>query len=291
MSLIISMTGHRPDKLGGYNTPNKVHLAVVDGLKKLFAELKPSCVITGMALGVDQWAAEICAANGIPFVAAIPFHGQEGKWPEHAQKRYHALVQKAHRAWVISPGPYDPAKMHIRNHWMVNSCNLLVAVYDGSPGGTGACVGYAEKIGRSIHLLELAPEIWDLADKMNPKKQQQQEFDAGAQAYLDSVKTKAAVSPFLTLIKEKAESKAKELAFEAKAFEVAQAAKQKLIKQAQAQLAAQAMLSKQQQSDMEELAGMIFPDALPQKTSWKPAPPKEEVKSIIQGFKRTLDLD
>ena len=285
MSLIISMTGHRPDKLGGYHTPNKVHLAVVDGLKKLFAELKPSCVITGMALGVDQWAAEICAANGIPFVAAIPFHGQEGKWPEHAQKRYHALIQKAHKAWIISPGPYDPVKMHKRNHWMVDSCNLLVAVYDGSPGGTGACVNYAEKIGRSIHFLQLAPEIWNLADKMNPKKQQQ-EFDAGVQAYFDSVQSKATISPFLSLIKEKSEQKAKELASEAKAFEKAQAAKQQMIKKAQAQLKEQAMLMK---ADLEEMASLVLPDTPSQK--WKPAPPKEEVKSIIQGFKRTLDLD
>lgn len=285
--MIISMTGHRPDKLGGYYTPNVVQLAVVDGLKKVFSDLKPSCVITGMALGVDQWAAEICAANGIPFIAAIPFHGQEGKWPEHAQKRYHALLAKAHKAWIISPGPYDPVKMHIRNHWMVDACNLLVAVYDGSPGGTGKCVAYAEKVGRNIHFLKLAPEIWDLAYEMNPKSDKSMYYNPPS-AEAEEKAVKATVSPFIALVKEKAEKKSKELAHEAQMAENAKFA------HALKLLAANQEKDYGQKLIQQKLADEQFAQKLldTYNKGIKKAQEKEEsAKTVVHSFGRVLDLE
>jgi uncharacterized phage-like protein YoqJ len=36
--------------------------------------------------------------------------------------------------------------MQVRNEWMVDHCNDLLAVWDGSDGGTGNCVRYAQRI-------------------------------------------------------------------------------------------------------------------------------------------------
>jgi uncharacterized phage-like protein YoqJ len=34
--------------------------------------------------------------------------------------------------------------MHARNAWMVDQCEALLAVWDGTPGGTSGCVNYAK---------------------------------------------------------------------------------------------------------------------------------------------------
>lgn len=73
--MIVSFTGHRPDKLGGYKLPNPTYLKVCRDINWLLKELNPEKIISGMALGVDQWAAHIAYKLGTPFVAAIPFEG------------------------------------------------------------------------------------------------------------------------------------------------------------------------------------------------------------------------
>ena len=41
-------------------------------------------------------------------------------------------------------------KMQTRNEWMVNHCDKLIAVWNGSDGGTGNCVNYAKSINKEI---------------------------------------------------------------------------------------------------------------------------------------------
>ena len=49
-------------------------------------------------------------------------------------------------------GGYAAWKMQKRNQFMVDHSNLLIAVWDGSSGGTSNCVAYAKKIGLQIVL-------------------------------------------------------------------------------------------------------------------------------------------
>ncbi len=213
--MIVAVTGHRPDKLGGYKTPNHVYNAVMAGMDKALDELKPSCVITGMALGVDQWMAELCLMKGIPYVAAIPFDGQDSVWFPESKAKFAYLVKHAQAAYVISPGPYEAKKMHIRNRWMVDSAQAIIAVWNGSPGGTAACVGYAQACAKYIHWVQIPPEIWQLAVEMAPLKKPNTFGMAlppnKAIAELTVEEAKVKLSPFVSLVKEKAEAKAQEL--------------------------------------------------------------------------------
>lgn len=118
-------------------------------------ELKPFMVLTGMALGFDQWVAEICIEEEIPFCACIPFEGQEKKWPKRSQERYHELLAKARVQVVVSEGGYHPGKLHARNHFMVDNSDVLIAAWNGdTEGGTFRCVEYANKVGREVIRLE-----------------------------------------------------------------------------------------------------------------------------------------
>jgi len=155
--MICAVTGHRPNKLGGYNTRNNPHYnSIMEGLDRALLELRPERVIVGMALGVDQWMAELCLWNGIPFVAAIPFEGFEvgGHWYESNIRKYRDLLAKAAQVVPVSSPPYTPWKMQLRNEWMVDHCDVLLAVFDGTPGGTANCVSYAQQVRRTIRRIE-----------------------------------------------------------------------------------------------------------------------------------------
>lgn len=153
--MIVAFTGHRPNKLsGGYKLPNPTYTKICQEIEAALKEMKPEKVISGMALGVDQWAAYIAYRLNIPFVAAIPFERQESKWPQQSQETYHKLVKLATEQVIVSPGGYSADKMQTRNKWMVDHCDKLIAIWDGSSGGTGNCIQYAKSVNKEIFLID-----------------------------------------------------------------------------------------------------------------------------------------
>ena len=153
--MIVAFSGHRPDELGGYQLPNPTYIHVCQETEKLLLELKPDKCISGMCIGYDQWAANICVKLGIPFTAAVPFEGQESIWPEASQKIFHVLLKKAADKVVVSEGGYTAAKMQVRNEWMVDHCDVLIAVYNGADsGGTFNCIQYAKSIDKKIIFID-----------------------------------------------------------------------------------------------------------------------------------------
>lgn len=138
---IVAASGHRPDKLGGYSTAIENELRSL--AHRVLIEVEPDWVITGMALGWDQAVASAAALAGIPFTAAIPFQGQELKWPERARQVYCELLREAsHVEYVSAPG-FAAWKMQKRNEWMVDHAQEIEALWDGSRGGTANCLAYA----------------------------------------------------------------------------------------------------------------------------------------------------
>lgn len=154
--MIVSFTGHRPHpKLGGYKLPNPIYNYVVAELRRILNEIKPTKAISGMALGYDQWAAQACIDLNIPFIAAVPFQGQERIWPEESKIQYFSLLEKSAEVKIVSEGGYLGAKMDIRNRWMVDNSDLVIAAFDGVPsGGTFNCVSYANSKKRKIIIID-----------------------------------------------------------------------------------------------------------------------------------------
>lgn len=146
---VIAVTGHRPDKLLGYGRDREHRL----GFYARMCLNGVSCkkVITGMALGWDMAVAGACVFWHIPFMAVIPFDGQELRWPEESQYTYRQLLRIADETTVVSGGKYSAYKMQLRNQFMVDRCDLLLALWDGSDGGTANCVRYAQEIGKPVH--------------------------------------------------------------------------------------------------------------------------------------------
>ena len=149
--MIVAFSGHRPNKLGGFSLPNPTYVYVCQQIEKTLLDLKPEKVISGMALGVDQWAAHVAYKLGIPFLAAVPFEGQEKAWPQASQSIYNLLLSKAAERVVVCEGGYSADKMQRRNEFMCDKCDKLIAIYNGdTSGGTYNCVSYAKSIGKEI---------------------------------------------------------------------------------------------------------------------------------------------
>ena len=141
--IIVSGTGHRPNKLGGYSTHSFTKL--VNIAKEWLIENKTEYVISGMALGWDMALAQASIECDIPLLCAIPFKGQELKWSDEQQLQYKKILRCAFKIVVVCDGEYHPKKMQIRNEWMVDNSNTILAMWDGSAGGTYNCINYANK--------------------------------------------------------------------------------------------------------------------------------------------------
>lgn len=140
--MIIAFTGHRPERLGGYDAR-----AVTRLVRFAVATLEiyqPDRIITGMALGWDQAVAAAASYVGIPFDAYIPGPWQANRWPEKSRASWERLLGLA--LSVRDCGElkrYDVIAMDRRNKAMVDDCHLLLALWDGSDGGTANCLAYA----------------------------------------------------------------------------------------------------------------------------------------------------
>lgn len=137
-------TGHRPEKLiqtektVRSELESKIYEAIAAGL---------TTFISGMARGVDLWAAEIVLQlkrNGEPvnLVCAVPYEGFEARWPIPLKKKYAAILQAADDVVYVCKG-YNRFCFQLRNEWMVDHSSRVIAVYNGEPGGTKNTIDYA----------------------------------------------------------------------------------------------------------------------------------------------------
>jgi len=157
----IAATGHRPkDLCGGYNLQSPTNKMIAKAMKEhLLSYLKDEKkvhAISGMALGTDTIFALVALElreEGYPVTleSAIPCKDHAGNWPKASQKQWKEIVDAADKVTQVSDQPYAPLLMFKRNTYMVNECDELLAVYNGSgKGGTANCVQYAEKTNKPI---------------------------------------------------------------------------------------------------------------------------------------------
>lgn len=144
----VCFTGHRPEKL---NQPESVVVkALTNAIYEAIADCK-NVFISGMARGVDIWAAEIVLrlrseGEDVKLICASPYEGFERGWSADWQQRYNAVLRNADLVRYICPG-YSRACFQIRNEWMVNHSSLVIAVFNGQPSGTKNTIDYAIRRG------------------------------------------------------------------------------------------------------------------------------------------------
>ena len=162
-ALTCCFTGHRPMKLPwGMNEDDprclKLKAELAARLEGLY-ELGFRRFLCGMAIGCDMYFAEAVLAlreecPDVRLEAVIPFGDQPGRWNEKQRRRYNGLIDRADRVTVLQT-VYTGDCMMRRNRWMVDRSSVLLACYDGRPGGTMNTILCAERSGLRVLLIEL----------------------------------------------------------------------------------------------------------------------------------------
>ena len=154
--LTVCVTGHRPDKLWGYDLSDAHYDQVRNAFNALIAQLDPTTVISGMALGFDTLVAEETIKTAdIALTSAVPFEGQDRRWPLASQKHYRDLLDRADTVVICGGTSRSIARrMQKRNEWMVDHADIVIALWNGTEGGTANCVRYAQRKGKPIYRLD-----------------------------------------------------------------------------------------------------------------------------------------
>lgn len=148
--MIICGTGHRPDKLGGYGDEVASRLVSVAEVWLGGDKENWDGVISGGALGWDQALAWAALSLKIPLTMAMPFPGFWSRWPKKSQNELELLASAADRVVYVCDEGYAPWKMQVRNEWMVDNSDMVLALWNGTDGGTANCVRYAQKKNKPI---------------------------------------------------------------------------------------------------------------------------------------------
>lgn len=150
-SITCGFTGHRPTKLPWGANENDERCI------KLKAELNARLegiyeagyrhFICGMAIGCDfYFAAAVIALRekhpDVTLEAAVPCGDQPDRWNSKLRARYNELIDQCNEVNVLQIN-YTPDCMLKRNEYIVDNSSLLLACYDGRPGGTMKTLLYA----------------------------------------------------------------------------------------------------------------------------------------------------
>lgn len=195
----ISLTGHRPDKLAGYDALNDLKNPYYQNMRSQLTNyliskvnqgdsLQPIEVHSGMALGADTiWAQAIANAKAklqkdgkdpglIYFVADVPYEGQgrniEGKksaWSEEQVKMWQYIMDKfVDEERIVKEGSIGQ-QLNKRNQAMVDAADEILAIYSGDNdpinrhvSGTKNTITMAKNAGKNvivIHPDEFGKEI------------------------------------------------------------------------------------------------------------------------------------
>ncbi|MEK1828804.1 SLOG family protein [Priestia megaterium] len=161
----IALTGHRPDKLGGYDYLNPINLTIAvrirDYLLSYLNQGYEVMAISGMALGADQIFAKVALklkkqGYSVKLEAAIPCDKQYSRWTPESKQVWQDIVDAADKVTYVSREPYKAYLMQKRNEYMVDACDTLIAIYNGTEGGTYNCLKDAIK--KQKHIIYINPE-------------------------------------------------------------------------------------------------------------------------------------
>ena len=155
-------TGHRPQSLPcgtDERHPDciKTKKLLREMIVYLINEKNITHFISGMALGVDMWAAEMVIELKIEYPhitleAAVPCVTQCAKWSETSKERYSRLFHMCKKTTLIQKN-YTSDCMMKRNKYMVKKSDFVIAVWTGKASGTANTIAYARLKDKPVYCI------------------------------------------------------------------------------------------------------------------------------------------
>ena len=160
-----AFTGHRPQKLPwrfDETAPGCVALKeTLAAQVAMLIENGYTEFLSGMAPGVDIWAAQIILDlrennSALKLHCILPCTAQSAKWSAALRKQYRAILEQADSIIFVNRADKKNCMLE-RDRFLVSYASLVLAVYNGERrGGTAATVRYARKLGRELIVIDPA---------------------------------------------------------------------------------------------------------------------------------------
>ena len=155
-------TGHRPEKLpwrSNEDDPrcNALKTEIFLRLKNIYSAGYRH-YICGMALGCDTYYFEqllkLRALHPeIVIEAAVPCDSQSKAWSTKEKERYAGFLEQCDRVTYVQH-VYTKGCMQKRNRYMIDNSSLLLACFNGTPGGTMSTILLAERSNLETEIIE-----------------------------------------------------------------------------------------------------------------------------------------
>lgn len=177
----ICVTGHRPNKIYGYDIYTEKYNLLRDKMQEIILSIKKYSniehVMCGMALGWDTIAFEEFHFNHseIKIVGCIPFANQHLYWHRDSDVRvYNEMKKVSHKLVYVDTidkykvngtidGEWNVIKMQKRNEYMVDNSNVIISCWDGvKKGGTWNCLKYGLKSDNIKKIIIINPKTLNI---------------------------------------------------------------------------------------------------------------------------------
>ncbi|MDD4510309.1 MAG: SLOG family protein [Oscillospiraceae bacterium] len=168
-----AFTGHRLQKLpcgGDEDHPSIIKLKneLLHQVERLYLQRGITEFYAGGAVGTDQWAAEAVLSlrkkhSDIHLHIIVPFRRQSERFTSEQKRRYEKSCKKADTV-VILQEDYSDNCFFIRNDYLVERGDVLIAVYDRASkarSGTGYTVNRA--IAKNRNIIFINPQTAEIS--------------------------------------------------------------------------------------------------------------------------------
>ncbi|MCL1904036.1 MAG: DUF1273 domain-containing protein [Oscillospiraceae bacterium] len=165
---VCSFTGYRTKKLktclSGALTFEVLKSCLLNKMKEMLDE-GFTTFQCGMAVGSDLIFAEAAIelkkrySALVKFIAVIPCLEHDRGWNDVDRVLCRKVVENADEVILVSNSEYYDGCMAKRNRHLVETCDELIAVYDGQRGGTMQTINYAKGKGIKITIFDPSREV------------------------------------------------------------------------------------------------------------------------------------
>lgn len=160
----VCFSGHRPEKLPGKGIDNNSETLII---KDILNRKIENCIasgytsfLSGVARGIDLWAAEnvIRLRESYPQIKLIcvkPVRNQGYDFPFNDKILYRKIIGNADKV-ICTSEEYNKNCYLIRNQYLVDHSDMLIAFVKNYRSGTGQTINYARKLQKIIDITDLS---------------------------------------------------------------------------------------------------------------------------------------
>lgn len=160
---LLAFTGLKPHKMPfGFDEDSPACISLKEMIKKSLIELieneNVTRFISSVSMGIEMICAEIVLElkREYPYLeleAAVTHKEQSLLWPDKYRERYDAILEQC--VYInLSSDEYMEGLIEKRNKYMINKCDLILAIWNEKSGVIGDFMSYALKRKKQIIIID-----------------------------------------------------------------------------------------------------------------------------------------